>query len=83
MWRSLFLAVGAFTVILGVEFMAIDKAVLKSQYEVHAGSVRPLNAQPGRSREFVPKDWAPWSLMSGGAVVMLYSFTIPRRARKD
>jgi hypothetical protein len=27
----------------------------------------------------VPPDWAPWSLMSTGAIVCLYSFTLPRR----
>ena len=81
MWRSLFLALGAFTVILGAEFMAIDKAILKSRYEATAGTPRAMSGQAGRSREFVPKDWAPWSLLSAGSVVMLYSFTIPRRAR--
>ncbi|HZZ71690.1 MAG TPA: hypothetical protein VFE24_05520 [Pirellulales bacterium] len=26
-----------------------------------------------------PPEWAPWSLMSAGAVIILYSFTIPKR----
>jgi hypothetical protein len=30
-------------------------------------------------REVSPADWAPWSLMSAGAVVMLYTVTIPRK----
>ena len=73
MIRSLFLAVGAYTCLLGVEALALDKAVIKK-------------AVPGQTRQFteedlVPPDWAPWSLMGGGAVVVLYSFTIPRRAR--
>ena len=29
--------------------------------------------------EVVPPEWAPWSLMGAGAVVVLYSFTIPKR----
>ena len=29
--------------------------------------------------ELVPPDWVPWSLLGTGAVVMLYSFTIPQR----
>jgi hypothetical protein len=29
--------------------------------------------------EIIPADWAPWSLMSIGAVVMLYSFTLPKK----
>ena len=82
MWRSLFLAVGAFAVILGAEFMVIDKAILKSRHEAPPGSVHALNSEAGRSREFVPKEWAQWSLLSAGAVVMLYSFTIQRRANQ-
>ncbi len=71
MWRSLFLALGAYTCLLGVEALAIEKAILK----------QPKN---GESRRFVedeitPPEWAPWSLMASGAVVVLYSFTIPRR----
>ena len=30
-------------------------------------------------REVSPPEWAPWSLLSGGAVVMLYSFTLPAK----
>jgi len=72
MWRSLFLALGAYTCLLGVEALAIDKAVLK----------KPTDGRPPifDREELVPPDWAPWSLMATGAVVVLYSFTIPRRA---
>ena len=73
MWRSLFLALGVFGCLLGVEALAIDKAVLKKPSRL-AGN-RPAQ------REVVPPDWAPWSLMATGAVVVLYSFTIPRRAK--
>lgn len=71
MWRSLFLAVGAYTCLLGVEALAIEKAVLK----------QPENGQPRKflSEDITPPEWAPWSLMASGAVVVLYSFTIPRR----
>ena len=30
-------------------------------------------------REITPPEWAPWSLLSVGSVVLLYSFTIPQR----
>jgi hypothetical protein len=68
MWRSFFLAIGAYSCLLGVEALAIEKAVLK----VDANSTQTL-------REISPPDWAPWILLAGGAVVMLYSFTIPQR----
>lgn len=72
MWRSLFLALGAYTCLLGVEALALEKAVIK----------KPVEGQTNQytKEDLVPPQWAPWSLMGGGAVVVLYSFTIPRRA---
>jgi hypothetical protein len=69
MWRSLFLALGAYCCVLGVEALAVERAVLK---------VDAYAAQSGW-REVIPPDWAPWTLLGTGAVVMLYSFTIPQR----
>jgi hypothetical protein len=69
MWRSFFLAIGAYCCLLGVEALAIEKAVLK---------VDPTNTQT-TWREISPPAWAPWTMLAGGAVVMLYSFTIPQR----
>lgn len=66
MWRAFFLAVGAYCCLLGVEALALDQAVLKPQ-------------QGAAARTITPADWAPWSLMGAGAVVVLYSFSIPRR----
>lgn len=62
MWRALFLAMGVFTLILGIEAFVIERAILTN----NQGDV-------------VPPEWAPWSLMSAGAVIILYSFTIPKR----
>jgi hypothetical protein len=71
MIRSLFLAFGAYTCLLGVEALAVEKAVFKRPPE----GQKPFIEQT----EVVPPEWAPWSLMGAGAVVVLYSFTIPRR----
>lgn len=73
MWRSLFLALGAYTCLLGVEALALEKAVLK----------KPENAPVAQAgpKVIVPPEWAPWSLMATGAVVVLYSFSIPNRAK--
>lgn len=70
MWRSFFLAIGAYCCLLGVEALAVEKAVLKSD---------PINKPQNALREISPPDWAAWSMLAGGAVVMLYSFTIPQR----
>lgn len=70
MWRSFFLAVGAYVCLLGFEALAIHKAVLKPQ--VRGGQV----VVP--SRDVTPPDWAPWSLLAGGSIVVLYSLTLMR-----
>ena len=69
MWRSFFLAVGAYCLLLGVEALVLEKAVLKAN----------PNQLSVSSHEIIPPDWAPWSLLGGGAVVLLYSFTVPQR----
>lgn len=71
MWRSLFLALGVTCCLLGVEALAIERAIV----------IVPDKKNPKTYTQKVvtPPDWAPWSLMAGGAVVVLYSFTIPRR----
>ena len=69
MWRSFFLAIGAYCCLLGVESLAVEKAVLK---------VDPKTWQAA-TREVIPPDWAPWSLLGAGTVVVLYSFTVPQR----
>jgi hypothetical protein len=69
MWRSFFLAMGAYCCLLGVEALAVEKAVVK---------VSPTNPQSA-VREVIPPDWAPWGLLGAGAVVVLYSFSIPQR----
>lgn len=74
MVRAFFLAIGLYTFILGLECLVIDKAVLHNNQD-------PVAAQVTSSREITPPEWAPWSLLSGGAVVMLYSFTIPAKMR--
>ena len=75
MWRAFFLAAGIYCCILGAECLAIDKAIIVSKADDRVG-----NAE-AKHREIVPPAWAPWSLISAGAVVVLYSFTIPRRAK--
>jgi len=79
MWRTLFLGLGVYACLLGVECLLIDKAVLNSRREPLGGIAAGLNPLVGRNKEIQPADWAPWSLLSAGAVTILYSFTIPQR----
>ena len=80
MWRSLFLAAGIVLCILGAECLILDKAVLaqKTDHPEQTASFFTSPSTPA-PKEIKPPDWAPWSLLSGGAVVILYSYSIPRR----
>jgi hypothetical protein len=75
MWRAFFLAIGATAALLGVECLLIDKAILVKR-DGPASAAASATPPVG---EIVPPDWAPWSLISLGAVVILYSFTVPKK----
>ena len=79
MWRPFFLALGIYSVMLGLECMVVDRAVM-AQTEEHGVKAVAQRMAP-KVRQVVPPDWAPWSLLSGGAVVILYTFTIPEKMK--
>ena len=65
MWKSVFLATGIFACVAGVELLLIDSAV-----------VLPVDGR-GDPAVFTAPDWAPWSLISAGAVTILHFCTLP------
>ena len=69
MWRAMFLALGIYCVIIGLEGLALESASLK---EWVTDGPRDLRLEK----------WMPWSILSAGAIVIIYSFTIPRRVRE-
>jgi hypothetical protein len=87
MWRAFFLGSGLFLILLGAQCLGVQKFILKARQPViqQAQQVflfQPQQPQVGPNRQVVPPPWAPWSLMSTGAVVCLYSFSIPARLNK-
>jgi hypothetical protein len=80
MWRSFFLAIGFFLILFGVECLGVEKMNLKLR-EAPPAPVSPfdLEAKTGAQVQFAPSPWIPWSLLSSGVVMCIYSFTIPRR----
>lgn len=84
MWRALFLAVGIFLCILGAECLVVDRFVMASDQPLITEDTpatlfnAPPSGLPTARRDIEPADWAPWSLLSGGAVVILYALTINR-----
>jgi len=75
MWRALFLALGVSCCILGFEALAVEKAVL------NVSQRGPSGASQSAQKVVQPPEWAPWSLLSGGAITIIYSFTIPARQK--
>ena len=80
MWRALFLSVGIFLILLGLQCLVLQQITLKAREEPAAPS-SPFESAPtvGPHVKFNPPPWAPWSLMASGAVVCLYSFSVPKR----
>jgi len=80
MWRSLFLALGVASVFLGGEFLAINKATLTLPAEENLEQRPFMNTvhETFHTRDFVPPEWAPWTLLSVGAVIVMYSSTVSK-----
>lgn len=80
MWRSFFLSIGIFAMAFGLQCLGVEKMVLKAKGPLPAKTSLWDNVPKiAPNKEFSPPNWAPWSLLSSGAVICLYSFTIPKR----
>ena len=83
MWRAFFLAIGIYMCIVGAECLAIERFELaEGQVGDEPGTPATLFGAPPSpmtgSREIVPREWAPWSFLSAGTVIILYALTINR-----
>jgi hypothetical protein len=83
MWRAFFLAIGISLVIIGAQCLVVDKVVLAhgapAEVKQNAGLFGTEATPSAGGKELTAPDWAPWSLMASGAVVIIYSFTVPKR----
>lgn len=83
MWRSFFLAIGISLLVIGFECLGVERVILR----IHDPAPAPIlpfqqPAAYGKPKELAPPTWAPWSLMSTGAVICIYSFTLPARFKQ-
>ena len=78
MWRSFFWSIGIFACLVGGECLILEKAVMHPA-SAAASSGFGVRAE-SRQKEVAVPDWAPWSLFSFGAVTLIYTVTIPKRA---
>lgn len=79
MWRALFMAVGVMLCIVGAECLFVEKAVLTEPSQIDA-LVYGVDAVKDAPRDISPPEWAPWSMISGGALILLYSISVKRPA---
>ena len=82
MWRAFFLSIGLFMALLGGQCLGVHKFTMKYREQpvvTQGGLLDDNTVSPGAQKVIVPPDWVSWSLLATGAVVCLYSFTLPRR----
>jgi hypothetical protein len=81
MLRAFFCAVGISLIILGAECLVVEKAVLaETKQQVQQNSFMQFAAEvPSQAGRVVdPPEWAPWTMLSVGTVILLYAFTVSR-----
>ena len=86
MWRAFFCAIGIVLIIVGIECLLIDSAVLVAGVLDDPG--QPVQQQTGGlfsapvptnvDRVFKPSEWFPWSLVATGSIVLLYSISLKK-----
>ncbi len=78
MWRALFMAIGISLIVLGIECLVVERAVIASPIVVNSfGPNDYQTAEFAASTKVIePPDWAPWSLMSAGVIITLYAMTL-------
>ncbi len=83
MWRAIFLGIAISICLIGLESMVIDRVVVPARGSAAGASAMDPSdpmALPGvttsAKRTIKVAEWHPWSLLSVGAVLMLYSLTL-------
>lgn len=85
MWRAFFISLSIMLIVVGVECLFIESATIgpakREAVQVNQGWFQQptTSYQLKGGKTIAPPEWAPWSLIFSGTVVMLYSFTLPNR----
>ncbi len=79
MIRALFLGIGFYLMLAGLQCLAVDRVIWRASAEPAPMALTFPKPAAQKPKDFPPAAWVPWSLMTTGAVVCLYSFTIPAR----
>ncbi|QDT42948.1 hypothetical protein Pan241w_30430 [Gimesia alba] len=89
MFRSSFFAAGLFVLLTGTSFLFVDKMVLTHKVVLEEpepvrepefrGFLGMTTLNEDQQEVLNPPDWAAFSMMSIGAVTMLYAAALPKR----
>lgn len=79
MWKAFFLGLGIFMILLGAQFLAVERLSLRIHDDPPPMNFLAAQPQVGPNKVINTQPWWPWSLMSTGAVTCIYSFTLPKR----
>ena len=82
MLKTCFFATGLFVTLWGVSLLFIDQVVLNATKDgepENAISAMVSTVTPQNQKYVDPPDWAAFSLMSVGAVTMLYAAALPKK----
>lgn len=80
MWRATFIGIGIAVFLFGAEFLVVERLVfagplttIKEQHEPKSSFAVPVVG--GKESSWDPPEWLPWTAMSAGAILVLYSIT--------
>jgi len=81
MVRAVFFSLGLFVALWGGTLLVVDKLVLSTDEGPGQTGFRGLLGGTSQARKKVvdPPEWAAFSLMSVGAVTMLYAAALPKK----
>jgi hypothetical protein len=82
MLKSCFFSTGLFVTLWGVSLLFVDQIVLNATEEGEPENVISAmisTVTPENQKYVDPPDWAAFSLMSVGAVTMLYAVALPKK----
>ena len=49
----------------------------------YQNSFQNARSQQPKQRTYQTKEWMPWSLLAAGTIVVLYSYSLPRKSFED
>ena len=77
-----FVAIGFYVMLVGVQSLGVESVTLRIHDEAPQDGFSLFGsdeAKLGPLQQISLPPWAPWTLLSTGAVMCLYSFTISQR----